>query len=476
MDDEPIVIDREPTKDELSLGYARGYDEKEKRDVYQLKYMPQSERRRHFYVIGASDTGKSKFLEHLINQDIKNGAGFGIIDPHGDLIEDVKEHLAALVCQGLDERVILIDPADKDNSVCFNPLERAEGEEAAAVAAELVEVFAKIWPNAWGERSDEIFRNTLIALIENNLTLAEFSLILNVNEPATRAKLTAHLENVVCREFFEKFEAWDKRTKLEYTEPILNKVGKLLSDGRVRNIFTSPKSSFNLRDIMDNGKILLVKLSKGSMKDASKLLGAFLLNKIEMATFSREDTRKNARKPFYLYVDEFENFATDSFLEMLSETRKYKLFVILAHQDLAQLTPKLRACVLTNCGIQVCFRVSRADAEILARESYVGIFDKPPAWEPYIQQLQSLLPRMCLIKSKVFGGIIIVSVPNIFPAWEEVGVAEEDFAELLKVMHFMKIGENYLRKREDIEREYQERRDILIKDDEAESFRENKQG
>lgn len=465
MSDELIIREREPSGDELSLGYARGWD-----GVAQLKFMPMSERRKHFYVIGASDTGKSKFLEHIIRQDVKNGVGFGILDPHGDLIEAMKEHLALFTPLNLDKRVVLIDPSDKDNSVCFNPLEMADGEEAADVAAELVEVFSKIWPNAWGERSDEIFRNTLIALIENHLTLAEFSLILNVNEPAIRAKLTAHLENIVCREFFEKFEAWDKRTKLEYTEPILNKVGKLLSNGRVRDIFSSPKSTFNLRDIMDNGKILLVKLSKGNLKDASGLLGAFLLNKMEMAVLSRSDTRGSARKPFYLYVDEFENFATDSFLGMLAETRKYGLYVTLAHQDLAQLTPKLRSAILTNCGIQVCFRVSRPDADILAKETFVGVFEKPPSWEECIQELQTLLPRMCLIKSKVFGGIIKVEVPPVYPAWESLGCKEEDFIELMDVSDYLQLGQSYLRKREDIRAEYAEQRKALGVSDEPENF------
>lgn len=454
MSDELIIREREPNENELSLGYAHGLDGEEV-----LKIMPMSERRKHFYVIGASDTGKSKFLEHIIRQDVKNGAGFGIIDPHGDLIEAVKEHLALFTPLNLDERVVLIDPSDKENSVCFNPLERAKDEDAADVAAELVEAFAKIWPNAWGEQSDEIFRNGLIALIESNLTLAEFDpLLRNV---AVRRKLTAHIENETCRQFFEKYESWGKTTKDDKTAPILNKVGKLLSNGRVHDIFSSPKSTFNLRDIIDNNKILLVKLSKGNMKDASKLLGAFLLNKIEMAVLSRADMRESARKPFYLYVDEFENFATDSFLGMLAETRKYGLFVTLAHQALAQLTPALRAAVFTNCGIQVCFRVSRPDADILAKETYVGVFDKPPSWEECIQDLQKLLPRTCLIKSKVFGGIIKVVVPRVYSAWESLGCKEEDFIELMGLSDYLNLGQSYLRKREDIRKEYQARRETL---------------
>jgi type IV secretory pathway TraG/TraD family ATPase VirD4 len=472
MNDEPIIRQREPDKDELSLGYARGYDEDEKRDVYQLKAISQSERATHFYIIGASGTGKTKFLEHLIKQDIKNGEGFGIIDPHGDLIEDVKEQLAALVHHGLDERVVLIDPTDKENSVCFNPLERTDDISAAKLAGELVLVFKKIWADAWGARTDEIFRNTLIILIENNLTLAEFSLILS--DHAVRTKLTAHIENDTCREFFEKFESWDKKTKIEYTAPILNKVSAFMSDEQVREFFISPKSSFNLREIMDSGKILLIKLSKGKLKDASDLLGSLLLSKIQMAAFSRENVRESKRKPFYLYIDEFQNFATDSFLDILAEARKYKLSLTLANQNLAQLPPKLRASILTNCGIQACFRISREDAELLAKESYVGIFAKPPAWESYIQELQSLPPRTCLIKSKVFGGVVIVEVPPVYPAWEEVGMDEEDFAAVMESVQFLNISRSYLRKREDIKKEYRTRREALMVTDEPENFREKK--
>lgn len=469
MSDEPIIRHRLPTKDELSLGYAEGYDEVEKRKLYQLKFMPQSARQAHFHVIGASKTGKSKFLEHLIEQDITNGAGFGVIDPHGDLIEAIKEHLTRPTSLEHRKRVVIIDPSNKSGSVIFNPLQRAEGEEAAAVAAELVEVFAKIWPRAWGERSDEIFRNTLIALIENNLTLAEFSLLLDVDEPVMRSKLTADIKNETCREFFKKFETWDRRRKLEYTEPILNKVGKLLSNPLVRDIFCHPESTFDLRDIMDNEKILLVKLSKGDMKDASKLLGAFLLNKIEAATFSRTNAKEDTRKPFYLYVDEFENFATDSFLEMLDQTRKYGLFVILAHQNLAQLTPDLLASILTNCGVEVCFRVSRRDADILAKETYVGIFREPPPWEPNLQELQSLPPRVCIIKNKVLGGIIRVQVPEVYPAWQG-WIEKEEFAELMKESDFW-FGFDYIRSREDIRKAYQERREALGASDEPESYR-----
>ena len=460
---EPIIRQRPPKPDELALGYA--FDTESERKIWQLKGVPQSDRATHFYVIGASGTGKSKFLEYLVRQDIKNGEGFGIIDPHGDLIEAVKSRLA-LTEDGLDERVVLIDPTDRESSVCFNPLETVEGVSAAELAAELVLVFKKIWHDAWGARMEDIFRNTLIALIENNLTLAEVPAILT--NAALRANLTSKIENDTCREFFQKFDSWNKKTRAEWTESTLNKVNAFLSDGRVRDIFVSPKSSFNLREIMDSRKILLIKLDKGRLKGASDLLGSLLLSKIQMAAFSRADVRESERKKFYLYIDEFQNFATESFTDILAEARKYKLSLTLADQNLVQLPSELRAAILTNCGLQAYFRISRYDAELLAKESYAGVFAEPQGWETYIQELQSLPPRVCLVKNKIAGGIIIIEVPPIASAWEEAGVDEKEFENTLQEQD---ISGNYLRKREDIESEYHARRETLGTRQEPEGFR-----
>ncbi|OYV25611.1 MAG: hypothetical protein B7W98_03765, partial [Parcubacteria group bacterium 20-58-5] len=222
-------------------------------------------------------------------------------------------------------------------------------------------------------RTDEIFRNTLIVLIENNLTIAEFSLVLRDAE--IRKRLLANVKNEICREFFnEQYGAWNAKTKTEWTAPILNKVGALLSDDRVREIFVSRESSFNLRRIMDEGKIILVKLDKGRLKGASELLGSLLLSKIQMAAFSRTDVRMSERRQFYLYIDEFQNFATESFRNTLDEAAKYKLSLVLAHQNLSQLPSELRASVLTNCGLQAYFRVARLDAELLAKEAFAGVY------------------------------------------------------------------------------------------------------
>ncbi len=454
--DEPRIYHRQPNKDELALGYAWGEDIKG--GLFQLKGISQKDRAAHFYVIGGTGTGKTKFLEYLIRQDADNGAGFGVIDPQGDLVESVKNYLA-LNSEDLGERVVLIDPTDAERTACFNPLERLNGVSPAEQAAELVLVFKKIWHDAWGARMEDILRNTLIALIENNLTLAELPLLLT--DEAVRAKLTTKIQNETCREFFRKFDSWSKSVKNEWTESTLNKVNAFLSDERVRRIFLSPKSSFNLREILDSGKILLVKLDKGRLKGSGDLLGSLLLSKIQMAAFSRTDIKESERKPFYLYIDEFQNFATESFLDILAEARKYKLSLTLAHQNLGQLPDKLRASILGNCGLQAYFRISRLDAELLAKESFAGLYAEPPGWEAYIQELQGLPQRVCLIKNKIEGGIVIVRTADV----EE----SEAPAETLK-----QIGSRHLRKQKEVEEEYRRRRETLLKADMPESFREKK--
>jgi type IV secretory pathway TraG/TraD family ATPase VirD4 len=451
--DTPIVRSGQPTKDELALGYAWGSENG--RDVFQLKGVSQKDRATHFYVIGGSGTGKTKFLETLINQDIETGRGFGVIDPHGDLAEAAKTRLA--VIGETDERIVLIDPTDKEYTACFNPLELAEGVSAAEQAAELVLVFKKIWSDAWGSRMEDLLRNSLIALIENNQTLAEVPIFLTNAE--AREKLTRNVQNETCRHYFGRFNALSKSLKDEWTESTLNKVNAFLSDERVRQIFISPKSSFSLRDILDNGKVLLVKLDKGRLKGSSDLLGSLLLSKIQMAAFARADINEADRKPFYLYIDEFQNFATESFIDILAEARKYRLSLTLAHQNLSQLPEKLRASILGNCGLQAYFRISRLDAELLAKESFAGLYAEPPGWETYIQQLQSFPQRTFLVKNKIEGGIAILETP-------EAASSQADEADLER------IGRRYLRLREEVEQEYQERRRALLADKEPESFKD----
>ena len=472
-DGEIIIRARNPSPDELALGWAKSQDEETRKEVRELKGISIDHRDAHFYVVGTTRSGKTRFLESLIKQDIENGLGFGVIDPHGDFTEDIKGYLYALYKDEpelLQERVVLIDPTDKINVATFNPLERTDKESAEATVLELTDAFKEIWHEAWGARMEDLLKNTLIALVENNLTLGELPLFLTNAD--VRRKVLEKVEHEGCRLYFrERFDNLSRREQNERMESTLNKVGAFLFDPALRQMLVAPQSSFNLREIMDEGKILLVKLAKGQFKSNADLLGSLLIAKIRAAAFARTDMLKSKRQNFYLYIDEFQNFATESFKHILAESSKYKLSLILAHQNLIQLPAILRAVILSNCGMQAYFRISRDDASILAKESLASIYSDPPGWEGYIQGLQELPRRGCVIKNKIDGGVIAVRTLDLLPPHEFAEMDEEEFVEEVAAAE---IGKNYLRERSKIEEEYRARRDKLTKDDEPESFREPK--
>jgi hypothetical protein len=455
-------IMEEPTvelieEDVLDLGWYWS----ERKLEWQMAKISEEDRRIHFYVVGASGTGKSKFLEFLIRQDIKKGNGFGVIDPHGDLIEDVKGYLAlALPREEIEERVVLIDPTDERYTVAFNPLEKIEGVSSAEIAAELVEAFKKIWIDSWGARMEDLLRNTLIALIEAELTLDNLPRFL-IDEDF-RGNVLERVTHPIAKRYFQRFNSLSPKTREEWIESTLNKVNAFLSDDRIREIFSYQKSSFNLREIMDNKKILLIKLDRGRLKENGDLLGSLLMTKIRMAAFSRSDIPKEKRIPFYLYIDEFQNFATEEFIDTLSEARKYGLVLILAHQNLSQLPENLQDSILTNCGIQCYFRVCRRDAEILAKEAFetTGLevkavklsreysnydwFTYQEEWEKYIQELENLPNRCFYAKHKIEGGVLPLRTADVLPAYEEFGIEKEEFEKLMEEIVF---GRKYLLER-----------------------------
>lgn len=477
---EVIVRERKPTKKELALGWTLGIEEETDFPIKQLKGIPQEYRSTHFYVIGASGTGKTRFLEYLIQQDIENGFGFGVIDPHGDFVDDVKGWLyfaQRSLDRDLEKDVVLIEPINPEATVSFNPLEQIKGVPSEEIAGELEGIFKRIWWDAWGPRMADILRNSLIALIENNLTLVELPLFLT--DDLIRKRVLKKVKNEYCLRCFKAYEKVNPITWREWIESTLNKVDALLIDHRIRHIFTLPQSSFNLRDIIDNQKIILVKLEKGKLKDGADLLGSLLFSKIHMTAFSRTDIPPEKRAPFYLYIDEFQNFATKSFIDVLSEARKYGLSLILAHQNLAQLPTELRASLLANCGIQTCFRVSREDAQIMAKELMTTLWRQPPGWEINVQTLQELEYRRCFIKNKIEGGVIAVETANMPSPWEVSswaggeldGITPETFK---KSVEQARIGANYLIDRKKIEREYQRRYKELASVAEPTTFRESK--
>jgi len=455
----------------LDLGWYWSEDKAE----YQMAKIAQNHRATHLYVIGATGTGKTKFLEFLIQQDIAEGNGFAVIDPHGDLVEDIKGFLACRYRrlkgeEEISERLILIDPADPARTVTFNPLEKMPNVSVAEQAGELVNAFKKIWSASWGVRMEDLMRNALIALGEAGLTLVELPLFLT--NRAVRASILRRVRHPIAREYFRRFDHLTDRGQIGWIEPVMNKMNALLSDRRLRDMFSHPRSSFNLRDAMDRRRMLLVKLDKGKLRDSADLLGSLLLAKIQMTAFSRTDLPPNRRVPFYLYIDEFQNFATPSFLVILSEARKYGLSLIMCHQTLGQIPTELRSMILGNTGIQVYFRLNRQDAALLAREAfeYSGYEVKTVSslrpvfwslgeeWERHTAELQSLPPRTCYVKHKIEGGIIPLTTVEIEPPCELLGMAEEEYREWIRSLPF---GRNYLVSREKLAALSERRRELI---------------
>ena len=409
-----------------------GWYYSENKQEHQMAKLPEKDRSTHFYVIGASGSGKTKFLEVLIRQDIANGHGFGVIDPHGDFIEDIKGFIACFADEEeLRERVVIIDPSDPSFTITFNPLEKLPHVSISEQVNELISAFKKIWSDSWGVRMEDLMRNSLIALGEAELTLVELPFFLT--RRLFRNSVLQKITHPIAIEYFTRFDNMTDRGQAPWIEPVMNKINAFFADERIRQMFaSSSQSSFSFRDIMDRQKILLVKLDKGKLKDAADLLGALILSKIQMAAFSRTDLPKHKRVPFYLYIDEFQNFASESFSVILSEARKYGLALILAHQTLSQISPELRSLILGNAGIRVYFRVNRQDAQILAKEG----FQYSGEWEYKIGELQNLPPRICYVKHKIEGGIIPIQTVEIEPAWEILEMEESEYQKFIKDLPF----------------------------------------
>lgn len=322
-----------------------------------------ADRRFHMYVIGKTGTGKSTFLKSMVLQDARNGEGFALLDPHGDLLESVKEAMP----DGRWEDVIFLDTPVANWT--FNPLSDIErGREALAIS-ELIEVFKKLWIDEWGPRLEHLFRNVLFTLVEvEGATLADARRLLTDRD--YRKSIAKTLENSDVRAYWEgEFAQMSPAFRSVVTAPLLNKLGAFLTDPRLRSILTAPKSSFDLPRAMDEGRIILVNLSRGKIGEApAMLLGGLLVARIGLCGLARATQREAQRRDFSLYLDECHLFATASLATMLSELRKYRVPMILANQYLAQLDPMVRDAVVGNVGTLISFRVGAADAGQVARE------------------------------------------------------------------------------------------------------------
>jgi hypothetical protein len=323
------------------------------------------DRRRHMYVIGKTGMGKTNLLENLAIQDIQKGHGIAFIDPHGD----TAEKLIKAIPKSRINDVIYFNPADQAFPIAFNVMEKVDPEFRHLVASGLVGVFKKIWADSWGPRLEYILRNAILGLLEYpGSTLLGVTRILV--DKSYRERVVEKITDPVVKSFWvDEFTQWNDRTLAEVISPIQNKVGQFLSSALIRNIVGQTVSSFDVRKIMDDRKILIMNLSKGRLgEDNSALLGAMMITKIQLAAMGRVDIPEETRADFYLYVDEFQNFATESFANILSEARKYHLNLILANQYVNQIDEKVRDAIFGNAGSIISFRVGAMDAEFLEKE------------------------------------------------------------------------------------------------------------
>ena len=323
------------------------------------------DRRSHMSIIGRTGTGKSNLLETMACQDVENGEGFALIDPHGDLVERILK----VVPEHRSRQVVYFNVPDRSRSLGFNPLAPTPPEKRALAASGLVEAFKKIWIDSWGPRLEHILRNALLALFDlPDATLADLPRLLEDREFRRSAALRV-LNRPVADFWLREYEGYPPRFRAEAIAPLQNKVGVFLSNPLLHSILCQSKESFDLRRVMDEGQILLVNLAKGRIgEDTATLLGALLVSRIGLAGLSRADLPEARRRDFYLYLDEFPTFTTFSIVSMLSELRKYRIGLVLAHQYLTQLDPQILDAILGNVGTLISFRLGVRDAEILQAE------------------------------------------------------------------------------------------------------------
>ncbi|MFC1625726.1 type IV secretory system conjugative DNA transfer family protein [Patescibacteria group bacterium] len=310
------------------------------------------DRRRHIWSIGKTGTGKSTLIANMAIDDLKKGRGLAVIDPHGDLSEILLDYIP----KGRINDVIYFNPADKGHPIAINPLEVTNREEAELVTSGLMAIFTKVWANVWSARMEYILRNSFLTMASIDGSTLEDVLKLLANKPM-RDKILEKIHDTSLIHFWkEEYDKMPDRLQKEAIAPIQNKVGQFVTSPLVRRIIGRPKSSISIEDIMNDGKIFIANLSQGRLgEDNSALLGATIITKIQIAAMRRVDVKEEARRDFYLYVDEFQNFATGSFIKILSEARKYRLNLMLANQYMAQIPEEVQKAILGNTGTIISF-------------------------------------------------------------------------------------------------------------------------
>ncbi|MEI6660323.1 MAG: type IV secretion system DNA-binding domain-containing protein [bacterium] len=339
------------------------------RSTNQIFGIKRKDRRQHMYILGKSGTGKSVLMSNLIVQNIQNGEGVCVVDPHGELVEEILHSIP----ENRVKDVIYFNPADTEFAIGFNVIQVDDPKYKHLVASGLMGIFTKIWANAWSARMEYILNNAILALLDTpNTTLLGIPRLLVDKD--YRQMIISNLKDPVVKAFWvHEYEQWREQFRNEAIAPIQNKVGQFLSTSIIRNVVGQSTSTIDIFKVMNEGKIFLVNVSKGRIgEDNSALLGGMIITKIQLAAMERVRIPEDERKDFYLYVDEFQNFATDAFANILSEARKYRLNLTIAHQYTAQIENKdgsqVRDAVFGNVGTMIIFRVGADDADFLEKE------------------------------------------------------------------------------------------------------------
>ena len=358
----PIVTKETPTEIKTQINVYARTRFKSKDVVYGIK---KPDRRRHMYVIGKTGTGKSTLLANMAINDLKQNEGLCVIDPHGDLVETLLNFIPS---RRIND-TIYFDPADPERTVQLNLFEGETVAHRELIASGIVSVFKKLYSYSWGPRLEYILRNALLTLLKTENAKMSDIIELLTNKKY-REKVVSKLDDPILVNYWKnEFDATNDRLRHDSIAPILNKVGQFVSSPLVRNVVNANKSSFSIEEVMNQGKILLVNLSQGKLgEDNAALLGAMLITKIQLATMGRVYIPEEDRRDFYLYVDEFQNFATESFVKILSEARKYRLNLILANQYIDQVPEVVRSAIFGNIGNMASFVMGASDAEIFAKE------------------------------------------------------------------------------------------------------------
>jgi anion-transporting ArsA/GET3 family ATPase len=375
----------------------------EKRYVFGIS---RNDRRRHLYIIGKSGVGKTKLLELMIRQDIAQGHGICLIDPHGDVVDETLE----FVPKHRMEDVVIIDPSDINYPVSFNPLANIDPDLKHQFTQGLIEVMEKQFGANWTPRLEHVFRFTTLALLDYPHATMR-GMISMLTDRNYRQKVIEYIKDDMVKRFWAiEFADWSEKFDSDAIIPLVNKLGQFLSDPMLRNIFGQKENKVNIEKLMNEKKIILINLSKGRIgEENSSFFGSMFVTKIKQAGMARAAMAKEDRKDFYLYIDEFQNVVTETFENILSEARKYGLCLTVAHQYVAQLLPRVQQAILGNVGSMIVFRIGGDDAEQLApemqptfepkdmiklgvREFYIKMTIDGEAYEPFSAQTLDIHP------------------------------------------------------------------------------------